>query len=544
MKEIKAMTLPRTLQIASSSRIRSISMWLSLLAIVPISAKSVGAEIVADTHFISPNSKSSQQLFKATKRQVLAKPISPGAKTLLVQRENTNTTKVTGVEINQNNQGLQVILKTATGGKRLVPLILPEGKNLVIDILDATLAFSIRNGVSKINPASGIKAIRLTKVDDRSIRLTITGATQAPRAEIIPSKQNLILSVNTQGTTAEQAPDEEIEIIATGERQAEDDYYVPDAGVTRTDTPIIETPSAVQIVPRQVIEDQGATDFSDALRSSAGVTPSNSSIDNFNNVIIRGFEADSNYLRNGLSEGSTVLQPPRDLNNLERLEILSGPASIVGGQMSPGGIINVVTKQPLSTPLYELSASYGSFNSVEGAFDFSGPLNESKTVAYRLNSSIYHSDTFIDVDDVDIERFSIAPVLSWQIGDQTKISFEGLYLNSRTPQRVGLPAQGTIFNNPNGEIPRDQFVGEPNFDGNDRKFTQIGYDLEHNFSKNWSLRHAFSYFNYQFEQREAFVNTLQDDLRTLERSGDLIKDDIDGYQVTAYATGKFKTGNI
>jgi iron complex outermembrane recepter protein len=249
-------------------------------------------------------------------------------------------------------------------------------------------------------------------------------------------------------------------------------------------------------------------------------------------------------LRNGISEGSSILQPPRDLNNVERLEILSGPASITGGQIAPGGIVNVVTKQPLSIPLYELSASYGSFNTVEGAFDFSGPLNESKTVAYRLNTSIYYSDTFIDTDDVDLDRFSIAPVLSWQIGKQTKISFGGLYLNSRSPQRNGLPAVGTVLDNSNGEIPRNQFVGEPNFDGNDRKFTQIGYDLEHSFNKDWSVRHAFNYFNFQLDQREAFVNALQDDLRTLERSGDLFKSDVNSYQVTSYVTGKFETGKI
>ncbi len=73
-------------------------------------------------------------------------------------------TRVTGVEVNQTNQGLEVILKTAAGGQRLVPLILPEGNDLVIDILDATLAFSIRNGVTESNPAPGIRSVALTKV--------------------------------------------------------------------------------------------------------------------------------------------------------------------------------------------------------------------------------------------------------------------------------------------------------------------------------------------------------------------------------------------
>lgn len=191
-----------------------------------------------------------------------------------------------------------------------------------------------------------------------------------------------------------------------------------------------------------------------------------------------------------------------------------------------------------------MSASYGSFNTVEGTLDFSSPLNDSNTLGYRLNTSIYHSDTFIDVDDVDIDRFSVAPVLSWQIGEQTKLSFEGLYLDARYPLIVGLPARGTVLDNPNGEVPRDRFLGEPNDDGNDRQIAQIGYDLEHNFDESWSLRHAFRYTNFQNEQIGAFASTLQDDLRTLERFGFLDIDDIDNYQATAYVTGEFKTGSI
>ncbi|MGL5835333.1 MAG: TonB-dependent siderophore receptor [Waterburya sp.] len=467
--------------------------------------------------------------------------VSISATDLLAQ---SNLTRVTGIEVNQTKSGLEVILKTATGGERLVPLILPEGNNLMIDILDATLSFSIRNGVTKTNPVAGIKSVALTKVDESSIRLIIAGKKQAPSAEVVPGRNNLVLNVTPEKATAQQRSDEEIEVIATGEAADNDDYFVPDAGVTRTDTPIIDTPASVQVIPRQVFQDQGAKKFSDALSSAGGVATSSTSRQFFNNPVIRGFDASSVFLRNGIPEAFNILQPPKDLSNVERLEILSGPASVVGGQISPGGIINVVTKQPLSSPFYELSASYGSFNTYEGAFDISGPLNESKTLGYRLNASIYHSDSVFDVDNVDNERVAIAPVISWQIDKNTKLSFEGLYLGSRFPQRTGLPAVGTIFDNPNGEVPRDQFLGEPNFDQDNREFSQIGYDLEHKFSDNWSLRHAFRYSNLQVDQKEAFITVLQDDLRTLERTADQSFTDINNYQTTAYLTGEFKTGGI
>ncbi|MEO1006642.1 MAG: TonB-dependent siderophore receptor, partial [Cyanobacteria bacterium J06638_38] len=295
--------------------------------------------------------------------------------------------------------------------------------------------------------------------------------------------------------------------------------------------------------PRQVFEDQGAIEQRDAIsRNAVGVVTGNSARSGFNDVLIRGFEEST--LINGIPETFFFASVGRDLSNVERLEVLSGPASIISGNVEPGGAVNIVTKQPLLEPFYEFTASYGSFNTVEGAIDISGPLNKSKTVAYRLNASIDYSETFFDPDEVEIERFTIAPVISWQIGSQTKLTFEGLFRNSQTPQRVGIPALGTVLDNPNGEIPRDQFVGEPSFDTNTSIVGQISYDLEHDFNDNWSLRHTFRYSNFQNEQIEAFANELLDDLRTLDRTGLSAEDDIDNYQLTTYVNGKFKTGPV
>lgn len=525
-----------------------IAIWSSLITIFPFSIKSVSAEQIAETKIAFRNSKSPSQLSQlpeTTANNPPLQPISLESPALLAQGSNENLTRVTQIQINQTADGLELILETPSG-KRLIPLISPDGKNLVIDIPDAILGFAIRNGVREVNPAPGISSLSVTLVDDNSIRVTITGTEQTPTAEVVAGQENLVLSVTPEKAIAEQKqPDEEIEVIATGQIIDEDSYYVPNAGVTRTNTSIIDTPGTVQVVPRQVFEDQRSIELRDALsRNAVGVVTNGAPRSNFNNVLIRGFDASSNFLRNGIPESYFILTPPRDLNNVEQLEVLSGPASVVGGQISPGGIINIVTKQPLSSPLYEISASYGSFNSAEGSLDFSAPLNDSKTVSYRLNAAIYHSDTVIDVDDVDIERVSVAPVLSWEISEQTQINFEGLYFNNRTPQRVGLPAAGTVLDNPNGDVPRDQFVGEPNFDKNDRILIQIGYDLKHEFSDDWSLTHAFRYSNFQSDQEEAFVNALQDDFRTLERSGDLFSDNINNYQVTAYVTGEFETGAV
>ena len=229
-------------------------------------------------------------------------------------------TRVTGVEVIQTDEGLELILKTVAGSERLVPLILPEGNDLVIDILDATLAFSIRNGVTELNPAPGINEITVNKGDENSIRVRIAGANQTPNAEVVTGRDDLVLSVTSQSTTAESEPDEEIEVIATGQTEDEDDYFVPDASRTlKTDTPLRDTPASVQVVPQQVIEDQNATSVGEIVRNAAGVNFSSASGSRGEQFIIRGFRAER--FRNGFRDGFSSSRTQTELANIDLVAI-------------------------------------------------------------------------------------------------------------------------------------------------------------------------------------------------------------------------------
>lgn len=450
--------------------------------------------------------------------------------------------QITDVRMEATDAGLQVVLETAEGDLP-TPATQTVGNALTADIPNAVLVLPEGGNFEQFGPAEGIALVSVMNMPDGGVRVSITGADAPPQAEVNIEAGNLVLSVMPGVATAADAADEDaIQVVVTGGQDG--DYRVPNAGVTRIDTPLLETPASVQVVPRRLFEDRAATDLADALRTAVGVNQFSSSRDNFNNVLIRGFDVSSLALRNGIPETFFTLSPPRSLSNVERLEVLSGPDSIATGQISPGGVVNIVTKQPLADPFYELSASYGRFNTVSGQVDLSGPLDVENRVRYRLNGSYEYSDTFIDADGVDLQQMAIAPVISWDISEQTRLSLEGLYLNVETPQRVGLPAAGTVLENPNGSIPRDQFVGEPNHDGNDRQILQIGYDLSHRLNEDWSLRHSLRYTNLQSEQREAFVLALLDDFRTLERSGDLFQNNANNIQATAYVTGEFETGVV
>jgi iron complex outermembrane recepter protein len=454
------------------------------------------------------------------------------AKDLLAQAP---ITPVTGIELNQTDKGLEVILKTAAGGERLVPLILPEGNNLVIDILDATLAFGIRSGVTKTNPVDGIKTVKLAKVDESIIRLTITGQTQAPTAEVIPSPQNLVLSINPQGNTAQQTPDQEIEIIATGEGE-NNDYFVPDvSSATRSNTPILDTPQSVQVVPQEVLQDQQITRLDEAVRNVSGVTFGGTDLGRNLQFSIRGFD-EAPILRNGFRQfGADVVT---ETANLERVEVLKGPASVLYGQIEPGGLINLVTKKPTTEPVYQFETQFGNRNFISPSLDISGSLTKDGDVLYRLNALYRSSDDIQDVEQ-NIERFYISPVVTWQIGDRTNLNFELEYLNEDRPPSFGLPAIGDEIAN----VPLDRITNEPD-DVGEEEYISAGYDLEHRFNDQWKLRNAFRFTQQNALLETAFPFEIDEETVTVTRFWAVQPQEAESYSLQTSTEGKFATGKI
>lgn len=317
---------------------------------------------------------------------------------------------------------------------------------------------------------------------------------------------------------------------------------------TRTDTPLQNVPQSIQVVPQEVIEDQQVNNVTDALRNVPGVVPSDSNRTLFNNPTIRGFGGgfDFNidvYRRNGLRDGQGASNTG-DSANIERIEVLKGPSSVLYGQGSPGGIINLVTKQPLNEPFYEVSGEIGNYNFYRGTLDLSGPLDENETVLYRLNVAAETSESFIDFYDRD--RYLVNPVLAWNIGDDTKLSLEFEYRSVKSLNDAGLPAVGTVLDNPNGNLPLSRYAGEPDIDNQDTDTYRVGYNFEHRFNENWRIRNAFDTVLSRSNSLRLINSSLDPDGRTLNRNyfdnGDGF--DVNAYTLDTYTVGKFNTGSI
>lgn len=467
-------------------------------------------------------------------------------------RSKENSIQITQVVANPTDKGVEVILQT-TQGKALQPVTLVLGKTYIANIPNAVLALPQEKEFRQDNPASGISRVSVTQATANSIRVTVMGEAALPQVQLYDAPNEGLIFSFTPGTSTAQTPpasagetqqekpsieDDEQEIVVTGEQ---DGYRVPNTSTgTRTDTPLRDIPQSIQVVPQQVLRDQQVNRLDDALRNVAGVTQDFNS-GPYLTYRIRGFEAlNNNFLRNGLTDpGAGELV---ELSSVERVEVLKGPASVLFGLGNPGGTINLITKQPLSEPFYDVDATVGNYSFYRGAIDLSEPLNDSKTVLYRLNTAYRNSDSFIDF--YNSEHFNISPVVSVAIGERTNLILEGDYIDTRdsgfTPF---VPPVGSVLSNPNGKIPRNRNVGEPSDEIN-ASLIRAGYRLEHKLSDNWSLRNAFAYNFRDYSDKRTLPGELEPDNRTLNRSYRDYHFQSISYTLATNVVGKFSTGSI
>ncbi|WP_342735107.1 TonB-dependent siderophore receptor [Bradyrhizobium sp. B117] len=265
---------------------------------------------------------------------------------------------------------------------------------------------------------------------------------------------------------------------------------------TKTDAALIETPVAISVVTQDQIQAQGAQSVSQAVRYVSGVMVEPTGADaRFDQIYIRGFLADQYLDSLRLMNAGIFAYPIVEPFNLERVEILHGPASVLYGQASPGGVVDLVSKRPTLEPYHEMFVSTGSYGRAQAGVDLSGPIDQNKEFLYRFTASGY--DVGSQVDYTGYQRVSIAPSLTWRPDNQTTFTVLGTY--QRDP-KAGffnlLPANGTVFPVAGGaKIPTSFYSGEPGFDKTDRTVGAIGYLFEHHFNNVVTVRQNLRYMD-------------------------------------------------
>jgi iron complex outermembrane recepter protein len=235
-------------------------------------------------------------------------------------------------------------------------------------------------------------------------------------------------------------------------------YSVSDTSVgTKTDTPILVTPASVQVVPQQVLKDQQVSGIDQAVKNVSGIAVGGGLAEGngqpYGTVFVRGFPTDTIF-RDGTrldSYGGDSNLYLQQFANIDRVEVLKGPAAILYGAVEPGGIVNIVTKQPQSTPAYSLEQQVGSFGLARTTINATGPASQDGRLLYRLDTSYDSSSS--QVDNVKTSNFFIAPVLLWNIDADNQIKAEFNYRSSFFGQNFGfLPTLNGALINTNPSI--------------------------------------------------------------------------------------------
>lgn len=283
-------------------------------------------------------------------------------------------------------------------------------------------------------------------------------------------------SLNTavaQETTNED--EQEIEVInITG--------TVSRFGVTKSNTPIVETARSLSIETAEDFLEKGALNLSQTLTYMPGVTAETTGFST------RGDFASARGLRlpryrDSIQELFGNYNTTRaEVYTLEQVEVLRGPASVMYGQGSPGGIVNYVTKTPRAETGRELFVQAGNFNRQQLGLDFTGTLSDDETLLGRFVGLVRNADT--QVENVEDDTMVLMPSVTFMPSDATTLTLIGLYqdTNSDTAHQF-IPIEGTLVPLTNGGfIDQDVYAGEPDFNKFDTKSSQVTFLAEHVFS--------------------------------------------------------------
>jgi iron complex outermembrane receptor protein len=259
---------------------------------------------------------------------------------------------------------------------------------------------------------------------------------------------------------------------------------------TRTDTPLLETPQSVSVITAKQINEQASPNLQETLRYTPGVRNELYGIDNRGDWFsLRGSDQ-STVLLNGMRLPLTgwygVMR--EEPYNFDQVAVLRGPASIIAGQNGPGGVVNLVSKRPQAASAREVSVRLGNYNHREIRIDTTGPLDANRNLLYRLVAVGKDADT--QIEHADTKRALIAPSLTWR-GARGSITGYGEYQYERSKNtNAFLGLEGTLYPAPNGPIPTDVFIGEPDWDRYGGTRRRAGYESSLTLTPNWRVRHS------------------------------------------------------
>mgnify|MGYP001601420505 FL=1 len=320
-------------------------------------------------------------------------------------------------------------------GQKLIGNIVDQESN---PIFGATISYSNSFGDKggTISEENGEFILELPRSGEYNITITYIGYNSKKFQQIF--NQNKSYNMGRIGLEEGVQVLQSVEVVGRARQDYNSDYSFSASKIAIKNK---ELPQAITTVTKELLADRQAFQLGEAIKTVSNISATGL----YNHYNIRGItQADDGQVLNGMRTRQYYFLQPIT-SHLERVEVIKGPSSVTFSSSDPGGTVNMVTKKPLFEKRNEVSIATGSFGTLRTTADFTGPLNESKTLLYRFNAAFQEADSFRDV--VNNNAFLVAPSLSYIPNDKTSLNVEMIYNNAEGNLDRGQPIFGSI----NGE---------------------------------------------------------------------------------------------
>ena len=313
-------------------------------------------------------------------------------------------------------------------------------------------------------------------------------ASKRRKPGIAGSALGLAAALPAGAALAQQAPTPVTGVEVTGAEAP--DYKVDTVSISKLSQPILDTPQQIESISRQLMDDRGATTLNDVLRNASGVSlGAGESSWQGANLTLRGFNARNDIYLDGMRDFGSYY---RDPFNLDQVQVLEGPSSMLFGRGSTGGVVNQVSKAPSLTAHTEFEAALGADNTHRGTIDFDTPLPQlGQGAAVRVNLMAHENNVAGFSDIPHYFRWGVAPSLALGIGTPTRATFSYFHQSEDDVPTMGIP----WFQNAPAPVPRSNFYGFSS------DFLHTTADVwtgrvEHDFNDMFSVRDQLRYAQY------------------------------------------------
>lgn len=307
------------------------------------------------------------------------------------------------------------------------------------------------------------------------MRAFIKASSRQPQHLLASAIGLAVVSLATPALAAEQGTLQLDKVSVQGEQEA--GYKTESASSPKYTAPLLDTPQTVTVVPAEVIKEQNALSLRQVLSNVSGITFGAGEGGNYGDSInIRGFSATNNLMVDGLRDSANMTRS--DMFNLEMVEVVKGPSSVYAGAGATAGSINMVSKTPHLRESNNLQAGLGTDGYHRLAADINQPLDGIEGAAARLNLMAHENDV-AGRDQINYERWGIAPSVAFGLGTPTRLSLSYLHQSDENLPEYGLPAiAGKVL----AGVDRDDYFGFRNIDTEEVDVDSFTVKFEHDFN--------------------------------------------------------------